>query len=102
MSRSTHFLKMPNATVEAQVRVIVAEILDVDEAAIHLRSRFREDLGADSLDLVMLITVFSRVFEAEIHESEVCQIQTIGETVAYLKRNLVTKHDPLEQESQIR
>ena len=81
--------KMPNATVEAQMRVIVAEILDVDESAIQLTSRFREDLGADSLDLVELIMAFSRVFEAEIYEDKVCHIHTIGDAVAYLERNPV-------------
>jgi acyl carrier protein len=83
--------QLPNcseADIERQVHLIVADILDVDESAIQISSRFREDLGADSLDLVTLIIAFSNAFEANVCDGDVRYIQTVGEAIAYLKRNL--------------
>ena len=54
--------------IEATVRSIVADVLCVDESIIVSGARFREDLGADSLDLCELITAFSEIFTAEIQD----------------------------------
>jgi acyl carrier protein len=104
MSSSMHTLKLPHehvsqgkmtpADVEATCRAIVATILEIDESLIQPSSRFREDLGADSLDMVTLIMAVSRVFEANICDREVHHIDTYGEAVAYLERHLVPKDEP--------
>jgi acyl carrier protein len=78
-----------HARITATVRVIVADLLDVDDAEINMASRFREDLGADSLDIVNLIMAFSQAFNADIRDADVLHIQTIGEAVDYLERNIV-------------
>jgi acyl carrier protein len=80
---------VPQATIAVKVHRIVADILDVDDSAVHAYSRFREDLGADSLDIVNLIMAFSNEFDAEIRDADVLHIQTIGEAVEYLERHLV-------------
>jgi acyl carrier protein len=74
--------------IEATVRSIVADVLCVDESIIVSDARFREDLGADSLDLCELIIAFSEVFTAEIQDHKVQQIQTVGEVVAYLEQHI--------------
>ena len=76
------------ADVEQILRQIVAETLGIDESLIHAWTDFRDDLGADSLDLVQLIMAFGRVFDAEICDEKVRNIRTIGEAVAYLEQNL--------------
>lgn len=65
---------------------IIVELLDVDAGDIKLESKFREDLQADSLDLVELIMEFEQEFETEISDTEAQKITTVGEAVAYVKK----------------
>ena len=48
------------------------------------KARFREDLGADSLDLVELIMAFEEKFGAEISDEDAQKITTVGEAVKYI------------------
>ncbi|MCJ7722759.1 MAG: acyl carrier protein [Anaerolineales bacterium] len=60
------------------------EILGVDEAKVTLEARFREDLEADSLDLVELIMAFEDKFGGQISDEDAQKITTVGEAVKYL------------------
>ena len=64
--------------------VIVKDLLGADEAKINPDARFREDLEADSLDLVELIMAFEDKFGAEISDEDAQKITTVGEAVAYI------------------
>jgi acyl carrier protein len=75
--------------VESRVRGIIVELLGVDEEEVTANARFREDLEADSLDLVELIMAFEEEFEGEISEEEAQNITTVGEAVAYIKEHLI-------------
>ena len=68
-----------------RVAKIIVEQLGVDPAKIVLEARFREDLGADSLDLVELIMAFEETFGGEISDEEAQSIKTVGEAVTYLE-----------------
>ncbi len=68
-----------------RVKKIIVEQLGVDESKVVTKSRFREDLGADSLDLVELIMAFEEEFGGEISDEEAQGIRTVGEAVAYLE-----------------
>jgi len=57
----------------------------VDESKVVPEARFREDLGADSLDLVELIMAFEEEFGGQISDEEAQGIKTVGEAVAYLE-----------------
>jgi acyl carrier protein len=81
--------------VLGRVKAIIEEQLDIDMAAkaaelgVPLEGlRFREDLEADSLDLVELIMAFEEEFGGEISDEEAMGITTVGEAVAYLKVHL--------------
>lgn len=50
------------ATTEERVREIIVELLNVDAERVTLDARFREDLEADSLDLVELIMKIEEEF----------------------------------------
>jgi acyl carrier protein len=72
-----------------KVRAIIVEQLGVDPEDVTMDARFREDLEADSLDLVELIMAFEDEFGGEISDEEAQQIKTVGQAVEYLQTRLV-------------
>ncbi|MCH2508526.1 MAG: acyl carrier protein [Dehalococcoidia bacterium] len=70
------------------VKGIIIELLDVESVEITNESRFREDLGADSLDLVELIMAFEDKFGGEISDDQAQKITTVGEAVSYIDTNM--------------
>jgi acyl carrier protein len=70
------------------VKKIIVELLGVDEAKVTPQARFREDLEADSLDLVELIMAFEEKFGGEISDEDAQKITTVGEAVSYLESKL--------------
>ena len=69
---------------EERVRAIIVDLLGVDEDQVVIAARFREDLEADSLDLVELIMAFEEEFGGEISDEDAQKITTVGEAVTYL------------------
>lgn len=67
-----------------QVKAIIMDKLNVTEAQVVREARFREDLKADSLDLVELIMAFEDIFKGTISDEDAQTITTVGEAVAYL------------------
>jgi acyl carrier protein len=68
----------------SQVKDVIVELLNVDEVKVTMDARFREDLEADSLDLVELIMAFEDKFGGEISDEGAQKITTVGEAVRYL------------------
>lgn len=71
-----------------RVTDIIVELLGVDEAEVERNARFREDLEADSLDLVELIMAFEEEFEGEISDEDAQDIETVGQAVAYIDEHM--------------
>jgi acyl carrier protein len=71
-----------------KVKVIIVEQLGTDPDKITMEARFREDLEADSLDLVELIMAFEDEFGGEISDEEAQEIKTVGVAVQYLNARL--------------
>jgi len=69
----------------AKIKGITIEQLGVEEDKVTMDARFREDLEADSLDLVELIMAFEDEFGGEISDEEAQQIKTVGQAVTYLQ-----------------
>jgi len=67
-----------------EVKKIIVDLLGADEAKIKPEAKFREDLEADSLDLVELIMAFEDKFGAEISDEDAQSITTVGEAVKYI------------------
>jgi acyl carrier protein len=76
------------ATIEERVTKIIVDVLGVDASKVTSEARFREDLEADSLDLVELIMQFEEEFDFEISEEDAQQAETVGQVIAYLKANV--------------
>ncbi len=71
-----------------KVKAVIVEQLGVNEEKVTPEARFREDLEADSLDLVELIMAFEEEFGGEISDEEAQGITTVGEAVAYIEKHL--------------
>jgi acyl carrier protein len=73
---------------EERVRKIIVDLLGVDDGQVVRDARFREDLEADSLDLVELIMAFEEEFEGEISDEEAQKITTVGQAVSYIDTHM--------------
>ncbi|MBM7644325.1 acyl carrier protein [Scopulibacillus daqui] len=69
----------------ARIQKIVAERLDVDEAAVKPEASFKEDLDADSLDVVELVMELEDEFDIEISDEDAEKIVTVGDVIDYIK-----------------
>ncbi len=74
--------------VKDKVREIIVDLLGVEKERVVPEARFREDLEADSLDLVELIMALEEAFDSEISDEEAQSITTVGEAVAYIHRRM--------------
>jgi acyl carrier protein len=71
-----------------EIKTIIVDLLGVDEEKVTLDARFREDLEADSLDLVELIMAFEDKFGGEISDEDAQGITTVGEAVKYVQTHM--------------
>lgn len=69
---------------QTRITAIIVDLLGVDEEQVVPQARFKEDLEADSLDLVELIMAFEEEFGGEISDDEAQRITTVGEAVSYI------------------
>jgi len=70
-----------------RVRAIIVDQLGVDPTDVTLEASFRDDLEADSLDLVELIMAFEEEFGGEISDEEAQNLSTVGDVVTFLDSN---------------
>jgi acyl carrier protein len=76
------------AEVLERVTKIIIDRLGVDEAEIKLESKFKDDLGADSLDVVELVMELEDEFDMEISDEDAEKIVTVGDAVNYIQSSL--------------
>lgn len=76
-------------SVEERIANIIVELLGVEEDKVVPEARFREDLEADSLDLVELIMGFEEEFGGEISDEEAQKITTVGEAIEYVQTRMM-------------
>ncbi|WP_077211491.1 acyl carrier protein [Bacillus dakarensis] len=75
------------ADVLERVTKIIVDRLGVEESQITLEASFKEDLGADSLDVVELVMELEDEFGMEISDDDAEKISTVGDAVNYIKSN---------------
>jgi acyl carrier protein len=68
-----------------KIKEMVAEQLNVDAAELTETTSFKDDLGADSLDLFELVTNLEDEYEIEIPSEELENLTTVGAVAEYLK-----------------
>ena len=68
-----------------KMREIIAEQLNCDGETIGLDTSFKDDLGADSLDLFELVMALEEEYGLEIPAEELSDVETVGDVIEYLK-----------------
>ena len=69
------------------MKEIIAEQLSVDAESVTEASSFKEDLGADSLDLFELVMALEDEYSVEIPAEELEKMSTVGDVMEYLKNH---------------
>lgn len=68
-----------------RVKEIIQEQLNVEDVEITEASSFKDDLGADSLDLFELVMAFEEEYGIEIPSEDLEKITTVGAVIEYMK-----------------
>ena len=68
----------------AQIKEITVTTLGIEADKISMNSKFIEDLGADSLDVVELVMTFEEEFDVAIADEKAGQIITVGDAIKYI------------------
>lgn len=68
-----------------KMKEIIAEQLSVEAEGITMETSFKEDLGADSLDLFELVMALEDEYSVEIPAEELTDLTTVGAVIDYLK-----------------
>ena len=69
-----------------EVKEVIVEQLNVASEEVNPESKFVEDLGADSLDVVELVMALEEKFEIEIPDSDAEGIQSVKDVVDYIEK----------------
>ena len=72
---------MERTEIFSQIKDLAVELLGVDESKVTETARFKEDLDADSLDIVEFVMGMEEKFDVELPESEVEGVATVGQAV---------------------
>lgn len=70
-----------------RVKEIICEQLNLDGVEITEETSFKDDLGADSLDLFELVMAFEEEYDVEIPSEELENITTVGDIITYMKEH---------------
>lgn len=68
-----------------KMQEIIAEQLNVEAELVRAESSFKEDLGADSLDLFELVMALEDEYSVEIPSEDLEKLTTVGQVMDYLK-----------------
>lgn len=68
-----------------KIKEIVAEQLSCDSSEVEMTTNFKDDLGADSLDLFELVMALEEEYGIEIPADDLASIATVEDVVNYLK-----------------
>ena len=68
-----------------EMRKMIAQQLNCEESEITADTSFKDDLGADSLDLFELVMALEDEYNVEIPAEELTDLNTVGDVIEYLK-----------------
>ncbi len=71
-----------------QLKKLIVELLEVGEAEVVPKASFVDDLAADSLDFIELITAIEDTFKIEIPDEDAENIKTVSDAVNYIESKI--------------
>ena len=74
--------------VEARVKKVTSEVLNVPVEQVSRESRFVEDLHAESIQSIELVAAFEAEFDIEMDEDAALAVQNVGDAVTFISRHL--------------
>jgi len=77
--------------VEAKVKEVLLEILDIKPEEIIPTARFVDDLQATSIDLVEIVAVLQNSFDVDIDEAQVARLRTVQDAVDFFQAAIAAK-----------
>jgi len=84
--KTSRWEELPVPSVEERVIEIVCENLGVNKEQVTRETKFQEDVGADSLDIVELVMELEEEFDITIPDDQAEKIKTVGEAIDYIIR----------------
>jgi acyl carrier protein len=74
-------------SIEAKVKELIMQQLEVKEEQLKPEASFTDDLKADSLAVVELVLALEQEFDLEIPDEETEKIKTVQDAINYIKAN---------------
>lgn len=78
---------MANSAVYEEIKQLIVERMGVDASKITPETTFRDDLGADSLDIVELVMEMEDRFGVEVSDDDADNMTTVGKVAAFIEEN---------------
>ena len=75
------------ATIQDKTRALIAQKLNLDESEITPEKSLKNDLGADSLDVVEVSLMLEREFNVKFGESETEKVQTVNDLFQLIEKH---------------
>lgn len=74
-----------------KIKMLISDQFEIDEDDVDMETSFRDDLNADSLDLMELVMGLEDEFEMEFDDDNVEDIETVGDAVNYIEKTIGQK-----------
>jgi acyl carrier protein len=81
-------IKMDKEEIKNRVKKVTAKILEINESEISDNTNFSFDLGASSMQSVMLVAAFQEEFNIEMDEQKSLEVQTVSEAADFISTYL--------------
>jgi acyl carrier protein len=75
---------MEQDEIKQRVKKVTARVLEIDESEISDNANFSFDLGASSMQSIMLVAAYQEEFNIEMDEQKSLEIQTISEASDFI------------------
>lgn len=82
---------MTRSELESRVKQVVAQVLEVDPAAVATDSNFVFDLGASSMQSMLLVGGFEEEFGIKMAEDKALEVQSVGDACDFIEQHLPTE-----------
>jgi acyl carrier protein len=81
-------IDMDKDEIKRRVKKITARVLEIDESEISDDANFSFDLGASSMQSMLLVAGYQEEFNIELDEEKSLEVQTVSEAVDFISTYL--------------